>query len=99
MGMHSQSNKWVKLGTYGGKLTENIVQATARDLLCYSMRNVRSARYNIVMHVHDEIVAEVAIDAKRDFNEYISVVSQKPDWAKGCPVKAKGWFGKRYRKD
>lgn len=55
----SASKKWERLETFGGKLVENIVQAIARDLLASAMMNVANAGYDIVFHVHDEIIAEV----------------------------------------
>ncbi len=89
--------KWQYTDTYGGKLTENVVQAISRDLLAHSMLNVDAAGYEMVMHVHDEIVCEV--DAKLDCYDIIEkIFLKKPAWAKDLPLKADGWEGKRYRK-
>jgi len=89
---------WLPQLTYGGKLTENIVQAVARDVLCYAMLSLEQAGYPIVMHIHDEIVAEVPVGVGSIENfEYI--MSTMPPWASSYPIKAKGgWRGKRYRK-
>ena len=107
-GWNSDSMKgavgWMKMSTYGGKLTENVVQATARDILAHAMLNLEEAGYPIVLHVHDEIVAEVSgSDVMfRSFNvrHFEEIMSTMPEWCKDWPIKAKGgWRGQRYRKD
>jgi DNA polymerase len=89
--------RWVAEDTYGGKLVENIVQAVARDLMVEGMFRVEAAGYAILLTVHDEVISEIA-EAAGDLSEYERLLAEEPDWAKGCPVKAKGWRGKRYRK-
>lgn len=90
---------WLTQDTYGGKLTENIVQATSRDLLAFSMTNLDRAGYDIVLHIHDEIVSEVP-KGFGSVEEFERIMSTMPDWAKGWSVFAKGgWRGERYRKD
>jgi DNA polymerase len=90
---------WIKTDTFGGRLTENVVQATARDILMFAMLNLEKAGYPIVLHVHDEIVAEI----KKDFGsiqEFEKIMSTLPSWANGWPIKAAGgWRGHRFRKD
>jgi DNA polymerase len=89
---------WVDLETYGGKLTENVVQAVARDILANAIINLEDAGYPVVLHVHDEIIAEVPRDTK-SLEEFEQIMSKMPDWAHDWPVKAQGgWRGERYRK-
>lgn len=94
----SASKKWERLETFGGKLVENIVQAIARDLLASAMMNVANAGYNIVFHVHDEIIAEVP-DGQGSVDEMCMLMSINPDWADGIPLSADGYECEYYRKD
>jgi DNA polymerase len=94
----SFTHKWVRRDLYGGLIAENIVQAASRDLLVYSMQQVESGGYPVVLTVHDEIVADVPINETLTFERFTELVSSTPEWAVGCPVKASGWHGKRYRK-
>jgi DNA polymerase len=90
---------WVTMHTYGGKLTENVVQAVSRDILRDAIINLRPAGYPVVLHVHDEIVCERR-HGEGSLEELEAVMNVMPAWAAGWPIKAKGgWRGKRYRKD
>jgi DNA polymerase len=90
---------WIRIDTYGGRLTENIVQATARDIQWYGMRNLTAAGYPIVLHVYDEDVAEVP-EGFGSIEEFEAIMSTMPPWAADWPIRANGgWRGKRYRKD
>lgn len=89
---------WVPMVTYGGKLTENIVQATAHDILRHAIINLRAAGYPTVLHVYDEIVAEIP-EGTGDLAVFEQIMSDMPAWCADWPVKASGgWIGKRYRK-
>lgn len=87
--------KWGQLETYGGKLTENIVQAIARDILTHSMKILEAAGHRIVMHVHDEIVIETTAASVDEICELMATV---PDWAEGLPLEADGFECSYYMK-
>jgi DNA polymerase bacteriophage-type len=90
---------WVRIDTYGGRLTENIVQATARDIQWFGMLNLERAGYPIVLHVYDEDIAEIPKNFG-SIEEFEKIMSTMPPWAHDWPIKAAGgWRGRRYRKD
>lgn len=89
------TKKWERLDSYGPKLVENIVQATARDILCYAMKNLRD--YSIVMHIHDEVVIEAKQGAT--LSEVCKIMSEAPPWAKGLLLRADGYETDFYKKD
>lgn len=92
------TKKWERIETYGPKLTENVVQAIARDLLCEAMLNVSAKGYNIVMHCHDEIIVESLIGFG-SVEELCRIMAINPGWAKGLPLRADGYECMFYRKD
>src|SRR5262249_12230123 len=85
-------------GAYGGTWTENVVSGIARDLLADAMLRIEAAGYPIVLHVHDEIVAEVPEGFFGSTNEFTHLMIRKPAWALDLPIAAKAWTGKRYTK-
>ena len=97
MTVDSYTRKWKRTTTYGGKLTENIVQAISRCLLSDAMKRAEAAGYEVVLHVHDEIVTEVN-EGEKSLEEFVDIITTLPAWAKGLPMKAEGWRGKRFRK-
>ena len=93
-----EGKKWTRIETFGGKLTENIVQATARDLLAEAMLRLRDAGFEIVMHVHDEAVLEVPI-GHSGVDEVCALMAEAPAWADGLPLRADGYECRFYQKD
>lgn len=92
------NNKWTRGETYSGKLTENITQATARDLLAEAMRRMELAGLGIVGHVHDEVILEVP-RGQYTVNDVCSIMNQNPKWADGLPLSSAGYTGNYYFKD
>lgn len=97
-GMEQTSKQWTRQETYGPKLVENIVQATARDCLAEALFNVDKAGYKTVMHIHDEIVMDVPIEFG-SVEEVNNIFGQEIIWAPGLPLKADGYECNYYMKD
>lgn len=89
------TKKWERLESYGPKFVENIVQATARDILCYAMKTLRHT--DIVMHIHDEIVIEA--DPQMSLQAVCGQMGRTPPWALGLLLRADGYETQFYRKD
>ena len=90
----SQAKKWERLESYGPKFVENIVQATARDLLVYAMKNLDLP---IVMHIHDEVVIDAPLELKAE--DVSKKMSEVPSWANGLILNADGYECSFYKKD
>ena len=93
----SENKKWSRIETYGPKLVENIVQGTARDLLAEAMLRVEKKGYPIVMHCHDEIIAEVP-EGTGSVDEMCEIMAVQPEWAEGLPLRADGFECRFYKK-
>jgi DNA polymerase len=90
---------WVRMSTYGGKLFENVVQATARDIMVHAVVKLHHAGYHVLLRVHDEIVTQRRV-GEGSVEELEEIAARMPHWAQGWPIRAAGgWRGKRYRKD
>ncbi len=89
------AKKWERLETFGGKLVENIVQAIARDILCFAMQTLRNC--SIVAHVHDEIIIEA--DRRMSVEAVCEQMGRTPPWAKGLLLRADGYQCDWYQKD
>lgn len=89
------TKKWERLDSYGPKFVENIVQATARDILCYAMQTLRCC--SIVMHIHDEVVIEA--DRRMSLQAVCDQMGRTPPWAKGLQLRADGYETDFYKKD
>ena len=96
-GVDPTTKKSKRLTTYGGKLVENIVQAIARDVLAQSMINLKNHGFNIVMHVHDEIVLEVEENVS-SIEEVCEIMCKENKYLKGLKLKADGFESKYYKK-
>jgi len=90
------NKKWQEMQTYGGMWCENLVQATARDLLFNALKTLDEHGYRTVAHVHDEVIVEAPIGT--DINEINRLMCVLPDWAEGLPLSAEGEELEFYRK-
>ena len=92
------NRKWTRIESYGAKFCENIVQATARDVLAEAMLRLEKKGFDIVCHIHDEVVLEVpeGTSSVEEVNEIMAVC---PDWCEGLPLKAAGFESPFYKKD
>lgn len=98
MGIDVRTRQWKRITSYGGMIVENITQAVARDLMAWAMVQCdQTGVYDVVLTVHDELVAEADLGAGT-VHEFEQLVADCPPWATGCPVAAEGWRGTRYRK-
>ena len=91
------TKKWERIESYGPKFVENIVQALSRDILCYSMRKLDEKDFDIVMHVHDEVVLEVPIEIS--VQDICALMGHTPPWAQGLLLRADGFDCNFYKKD
>ena len=99
-GTDSTTKKWQWIETYGGKLTENIVQAIARDCLAHTLSALEAAAFLTVFHVHDEVICEVPKDSAENCLRRIQgVFSHTANWAEGLPLKGAGYTTDYYLKD
>lgn len=99
MGVNQETKQWGETETYGGKLVENIVQATARDCLAISMQRVAALGYNIVMHVHDEIIVDCPIEDAGAMDRINACMAEPIPWAPGLPLRGDGYETPFYMKD
>ena len=98
MGMNQTSNKWERLETWGGKLTENIVQAFARDCLAESIIRLEQRGFEVNFHVHDEVILDVP-EGVSSAEEVSAIMCEPIAWADGLPLNADGYECNFYMKD
>lgn len=98
-GTNQYTRKWGAIQTYGGKLSENVTQAVARDVMAHGMGRAEAAGYEVVLTVHDELVTETPDSARYSCDELSAVMSYAPPWADGLPLAAAGFETYRYRKE
>lgn len=97
-GMDQVKKKWMSHRTYGGRLVENLVQAISRDCLAVSMMRVDAEGFEIDMHVHDELIADVEI-GRGSVEELTEIMGRPIEWAPGLPLSAAGYECDFYQKD
>lgn len=98
-GINQYTRKWQRLDTYGGKLTENAVQAIARDVFMTGMLRAEEAGYRVCIRVHDELVCETPDEPAYTSDGLATLMSTNPSWSAGLPLAAAGFEAYRYRKD
>jgi DNA polymerase len=98
MGTNQYTRRWERLDTYGGKLVENLTQATARDVLAAGLLAAEAAGYGPVLHVHDEIICETPDDPAFSAEGLAALMSQGTQWSVGLPLAAAGFETYRYQK-
>lgn len=98
MGVDQKSGGWGRLDTYGPKLVENLVQATARDCLAHAMLQLEEAGHEIVFHVHDEVVVDEP-EGGAEVEEIVGLMCRPAPWMSGLPLRADGYACRYYRKD
>lgn len=96
-GMNNLTHRWGEIKGYGGTLVQSINQAVARDILAEAILRCEAAKYPVVLHVHDEIVADVP-KGHGSLAEFEKLMCVLPQWAEGMPVEAEGYESNRYRK-
>ena len=94
---NKKGGSWGRVSTYGGMLTENVVQAISRDIMAEAMIRVEHLGYLILLTIHDEIISEVD-KGFGSLDEFNRTMSEVPVWNQGCPVGVAGWEGTRYMK-
>lgn len=99
MGVNQTTKQWQEVETYGGKIVENIVQATARDCLAEAMQRVAAMGYSIVMHVHDEMIVDVPVEDEDALARINKAMSDPIIWAPGLPLRGDGYETGFYKKD
>lgn len=99
-GKNQVTGKWEKQETYSGKIAENITQSVARDLLAESIERLEANGFEILFHIHDEVVIDYGgDDADEALEKVYALMSEVPKWAKGLPMAADGWVGAYFKKD
>lgn len=93
------TKSWQRVYTYGGKIVENIDQASSRDVMAWGMIRARAAGYRTVLTVHDELVTEQPDEPRYNHIELSKILATNEDWNRGLPLAAKGFETYRYRKD
>jgi DNA polymerase len=99
LGENQKTRQWQRLRTYGGKLTENAVQAVARDILADAMLALEAEGFPSTMSVHDEDISEVPLEWTDAYERKAEIMSRVPAWLPNVPLSVAGYADVRYRKD
>ena len=99
MGVNNYTRRWERLTTYGGKLSADATQATAREIMVEALASIEAEGYLPLLLVHDEVVTETPDDVKFTVDRLNALLSAVPQWAPGLPLAAGGFEAYRYRKD
>ena len=100
MGLNQTTRQWTRITTWGGKLTENVVQSIARDCLCDTLATLEAENFRPVMHVHDEVICEVPEDeADARLARLKEIMATPPAWAPDIVLTADGFQSDYYKKD
>ena len=98
-GVNQETKQWTRTETWGGKLSENLTQSVARDCLAVALLRVAAMGYQIVMHIHDEIIVDVPNEDKDAYQKISGAMGIPPDWAPGLPLRGDGYSTPFYKKD
>ena len=98
-GVNQYSRKWERIRSHGPKVVENVTQAVACDLLCEALVRLDAQGYKAVLHVHDEIIADVPNSPRFSVTQMETLMCTMPEWASDIPLAAAGFESFRYRKD
>lgn len=100
MGLNQTTRQWCWINTWGGKLTENVVQAIARDCLCETMKGCDLIGVDCVMHVHDEVICEANTCIEQEaFEKLLEVMAKPIEWAPDLILVGDGFTSTYYKKD
>jgi DNA polymerase len=100
MGVNNYTKKWERLTTYGGKLSADATQATAREIMAENLPEIEADGFDVILLVHDEVVTEVwDVDSGHTVERLNALLSRNPAWAEGLPLAAGGFEAYRYRKE
>ena len=98
-GVNQETRRWERTETWGGKLSENLTQAAARDCLAVALLRVADLGYQVVMHVHDEMIVDVPNEDRDAYQKISKAMGLPPDWAPGLPLRGDGYETPFYMKD
>jgi DNA polymerase len=99
LGLNQYSRKWSRISTYGGKITENMTQAVARDVFKASSFRIMKAGYRLALPIHDEFITYAPDTGEYSPDRLAALMAEAPDWAPNLPLAAAGFEGYRYRKE